>query len=41
MDRSDYVLVWINKGITDYTNTVGYCSLCRVYYKGTHCPLLV
>ena len=37
-NRSDYVLVWISKDASSMQPT-SYCSLCRVQYKGDHCPI--
>ena len=36
-NRSDYVLVWIPKDAASM-QPKSYCSLCRVQYKGNHCP---
>ena len=36
-NRSDYVLVWISKNSSTMHGMV-YCSLCRIQYKGNHCP---
>jgi len=37
-NRSDYVLVWALKRNSSI-NDVTYCSVCRVQYEGTHCPI--
>lgn len=38
MDRSDYVLLWMQKERVSIDGLSIYCSLCRVTYVGSHCP---
>ena len=35
-NRSDYILIWTSKDSPCMNNS--YCSLCRIQYKGAHCP---